>query len=57
MPIETKEKRFEEDIEAYLTSPEGGYLKCDDKHSLTYIEDLGGEEGCSWQQVDGGYRT
>lgn len=57
MPIETKEKRFEEDIEAYLTSPEGGYLKCDDKHSLAFIEDLGEEEGCSWQQVDGGYRT
>lgn len=57
MPIETKEKHFEEDIEAYLASPEGGYLKCDDKHSLTYIEDLGEEEGCSWQQVVGGYRT
>jgi len=57
MPVETKEKHFEEDIEAYLASPEGGYLKCDDKHSLTYIEDLGEEEGCSWQQVVGGYRT
>lgn len=57
MGIDTKERRFEEDIEAYLTSLEGGYLKCGDKHSLTYIEDLGEEEGCSWQQVDGGYRT
>lgn len=57
MGIDTKEKHFEEDIEAYLASPEGGYLKCDDKHSLIFIEDLGDEEGCSWQQVDGGYRT
>ena len=57
MPVKTKEKHFEEDIEAYLASPEGGYLKCDDKHSLAFIEDLGKEEGCSWQQVDGGYRT
>lgn len=47
MPIETKERHFEEDIEAYLTSPEGGFLKCDDKHSMIFIEDLG-EEGCSW---------
>lgn len=31
-------------------------MKCDDKHSMIFIEDLG-EEGCSWQQVDGGYRT
>ena len=57
MGIDSKEKHFEEDIEAYLTSPEGGYLKCDDKHSLIFIEDLGDEEGCSWQQVDGGYHT
>ena len=56
MTIKTKEKLFEEDVEAYLTSPDGGYLKCDDKHSLTFVEDLGEEEGCSWQQVDGGYR-
>ena len=34
MTIKTKEKLFEEDVEAYLTSPDGGYLKCDDKHSL-----------------------
>ena len=57
MGIDSKEKYFEEDVEAYLSSPEGGYLKCDDKHSLIFIEDLGDEEGCSWQQVDGGYCT
>lgn len=31
MAIDAKEKNFEEDIEAWLTSPEGGYLKGDDQ--------------------------
>ncbi|WP_314026445.1 DEAD/DEAH box helicase family protein [Olsenella uli] len=39
MPVETKEKYFESDIEAYLCSEEGGYLKATDNQSFLYIED------------------
>ena len=49
MSIRTKEKNLEEDIEAFLCSPEGGYLKTDDKTSLLRID----EYNC--QEVNGGY--
>ena len=49
MVAQTKEKNLEEDIEAFLCSEEGGYLKCDDRHSLCYVEDG------TYQMVDGGY--
>lgn len=49
MPAQTKEKNLEEDIESFLCSPAGGFLKCDDKHSLLYVEDG------TYQMVDGGY--
>ena len=45
----TKERNLEEDIEAFLCSPEGGYLKCDDRHSFLTIGDGG------YQMVNGGY--
>ena len=47
MPVETKEKHFEFDIEAYLCSEEGGYLKATDKQSFLYIEDG------TYQMLDG----
>lgn len=49
MPAQTKEKNFEKDIESFLCSPAGGFLKCDDKHSLLYVEDG------TYQMVGGGY--
>ena len=49
MTVETKERNLEEDIESSLCSPAGGFLKCDDKHSLLYVEDG------TYQMVDGGY--
>lgn len=49
MPAQTKEKNLEEDIESFLCSPEGGFLKCDDKHSLLYVENG------TYQMVGGGY--
>lgn len=49
MSAQTKEKNLEEDIEAFLCSPAGGFLKCDDKHSLLYVEDN------TYQMVCGGY--
>lgn len=49
MPAQTKEKNLEEDIESSLCSPSGGFLKCDDKHSLLYVEDG------TYQMVGGGY--
>lgn len=49
MAAQTKEKNLEEDIEAFLCTPAGGYLKCDDKHSLLYVENG------TYQMVDGGY--
>lgn len=49
MPAQTKEKNLEEDIESSLCSPTGGFLKCDDKHSLLYVEDG------TYQMVGGGY--
>lgn len=49
MPAQTKEKNLEEDIEAFLCSPAGGFLKCADKHSLLYVEDG------TYQMVGGGY--
>ena len=49
MPAQTKERNLEEDIEAFLCSPEAGYLKCDDRHSLLAIDDG------SYQMVNGGY--
>lgn len=49
MAEQTKEKNLEEDIEAFLCSTVGGFLKCDDKHSLLYVEDG------SYLVVDGGY--
>lgn len=39
MPVEAKEKLFEADIETFLCSEEGGYLKATDKQSFLYIED------------------
>lgn len=49
MPVQTKEKNLEEDIESFLCSPEGGFFKCDDRHSLLYVEDG------TYQMVGGGY--
>lgn len=49
MAEQAKEKNLEEDIEAFLCSTVGGFLKCDDKHSLLYVEDG------SYLVVDGGY--
>lgn len=49
MSAQTKEKNLEEDIESFLCSPAGGFLKCDDKHSLLYVEDG------TYQMVGGGY--
>lgn len=49
MPAQTKEKNLEEDIESSLCSPEGGFFKCDDRHSLLYVEDG------TYQMVGGGY--
>ncbi len=49
MSAQTKEKKLEEDIEAFLCSLAGGFLKCDDKHSLLYVEDG------TYQMVGGGY--
>ncbi len=49
MVVQTKEKNLEEDIEAFLCSEAGGYLRCDDRHSLLYVEDG------TYQMVDGGY--
>lgn len=39
MATDTKERNLEEDIEAYLTSERGGWLKATDKQSFTYVED------------------
>ena len=49
MALNAKERTLEEDIESFLCSPEGGYLKSTDKQSLLYID------GENWQLVDGGY--
>ena len=49
MSAQTKEKNLEEDIESFLCSPEGGFLKCDDRHSLLYVE------SGAYQMVGGGY--
>lgn len=49
MSAQTKEKNLEQDIESFLCSPAGGFLKCDDKHSLLYVEDG------TYQMVGGGY--
>lgn len=49
MGAQAKEKNLEEDIEAFLCSPAGGFLKCDDKRSLLYVEDG------TYQMVGGGY--
>lgn len=49
MPAQTKEKNLEEDIKSFLCSPEGGFFKCDDRHSLLYVEDG------TYQMVGGGY--
>lgn len=49
MAERTKEQNLEEAIEAFLCSTVGGFLKCDDKHSLLYVEDG------SYLVVDGGY--
>ena len=49
MGVEAKEHNLEGDIEAFLCSPAGGFLKCDDRHSCLYIEDG------SYQMVGGGY--
>lgn len=49
MSAQTKEKNLEEDIESSLCSPSGGFLKCDDKHSLIYVEDG------TYQMAGGGY--
>ena len=49
MGAQTKEINLEEDIESFLCSPAGGFLKCDDKHSLLYIENG------TYQMVGGGY--
>lgn len=39
MATDTKERNLEEDIEEYLTSEDGGWLKATDKQSFNYIED------------------
>ncbi len=49
MAIPAKEKNFEEDIEAYLCSPAGGYHKCTDKKSFIRTD------AQTFQQIDGGY--
>lgn len=49
MGAQTKEKNLEEDIESFLCSSAGGFLKCDDKHSLLYVE------AGTYQMVNGGY--
>lgn len=49
MSAQTKEKNLEQDIESFLCSPEGGFFKCDDRHSLLYVEDG------TYQMVDSGY--
>lgn len=49
MGAQTKEKNLEEDIESFLCSSAGGFFKCDDKHSLLYVEDG------TYQMVNGGY--
>ena len=49
MTVEAKERNLEEDIEASLCSSAGGFLKCDDRHSLLYVEDG------TYQMVGGGY--
>lgn len=49
MSAQTKEKNLEQDIESFLCSPEGGFFKCDDRHSLLYVEDG------AYQMVGGGY--
>lgn len=51
MSVNTKEKRLESDIESFLCSSKGGYLKTTDKESLLYVD------GENWQVVDGGYKT
>lgn len=50
MPIETKERKLEQDIESFLISPQGGYQKSNDKESMYY------EDG-SYHLLDGGYTT
>lgn len=49
MTVQTQEKNLEEDIESFLCSPAGGFLRCDDRHSLLYVEDG------TYQMVAGGY--
>lgn len=49
MGAQTKEINLEEDIESFLCSSAGGFLECDDKHSLLYIENG------TYQMVGGGY--
>lgn len=49
MTMNAKERTLEEDIEFFLCSPEGGYLKSTDKQSVLYLD------GENWQLVDGGY--
>lgn len=49
MTVQTQEKNLEEDIESFLCSPAGGFLSCDDRHSLLYVEDG------TYQMVAGGY--
>lgn len=49
MTVQTREKNLEEDIESFLCSPAGGFLRCDDRHSLLYVEDG------TYQMVAGGY--
>ena len=49
MSIQAKERNLEEDIEAFLCSETGGFLKTDDKHSLIRID------GDNYQVIDGGY--
>ena len=39
MATDAKERNLEEDIEAYLTSEEGGWLKASDRQSFIYVED------------------
>lgn len=49
MAMNARERILEEDIESFLCSSEGGYLKSTDKQSVLYID------GENWQLVDGGY--
>ena len=57
MTFSAKERDFEADIAAALTSPRGGYLPGSDKRSLLYVEGPDAEGHCTYQEVEGGHRA